>query len=54
MSRRRRHRCAGEKAFVAGADIGEFAERTPLEQRAMEGRRVFDEVAERSRNRRSR
>lgn len=37
---------AGEKAFVAGADIGEFAERTPLEQRAtMTGRRVFDEVA---------
>jgi enoyl-CoA hydratase len=37
---------AGEKAFVAGADIGEFAERTPLEQReTMTGRRVFDEVA---------
>ena len=37
---------AGEKAFVAGADIGEFAERTPLEQReAMQGRRIFDEVA---------
>ncbi|MET0396391.1 MAG: enoyl-CoA hydratase-related protein [Longimicrobiaceae bacterium] len=37
---------AGDKAFVAGADIGEFAERTPLEQReAMTGRRVFDEVA---------
>jgi enoyl-CoA hydratase len=37
---------AGEKAFVAGADIGEFAQRTPLEQRAaMTGRRVFDEVA---------
>src|SRR5690606_25726841 len=37
---------AGEKAFVAGADIGEFAERTPLEQReAMQGRRVFDELA---------
>jgi enoyl-CoA hydratase len=37
---------AGEKAFVAGADIAEFAERTPLEQRAaMTGRRVFDEVA---------
>lgn len=37
---------AGEKAFVAGADITEFAERTPLQQRAvMEGRRVFDEVA---------
>jgi enoyl-CoA hydratase len=37
---------AGEKAFVAGADIAEFAERTPLEQRGtMTGRRVFDEVA---------
>jgi enoyl-CoA hydratase len=37
---------AGEKAFVAGADIAEFAERTPLEQRAaMTGRRVFDEIA---------
>ena len=37
---------AGEKAFVAGADIGEFAERTPIEQRAaMEGRRVFEVVA---------
>jgi enoyl-CoA hydratase len=37
---------AGEKAFVAGADIGEFAERTPLDQRAtMTGRRVFDEIA---------
>ena len=36
----------GEKAFVAGADIGEFADRTPLQQRAaMTGRRVFDEVA---------
>ena len=37
---------AGEKAFIAGADIGEFAERTPVEQRAvMEERRVFDEIA---------
>jgi enoyl-CoA hydratase len=37
---------AGDKAFVAGADIAEFAERTPLQQRdAMQGRRVFDEVA---------
>jgi enoyl-CoA hydratase len=37
---------AGDKAFIAGADIAEFAERTPLEQRAvMEGRRVFDEIA---------
>lgn len=38
---------AGDRAFIAGADIGEFAERTPLEQRAaMSGRRVFDEIAE--------
>jgi enoyl-CoA hydratase len=37
---------AGDKAFVAGADIGEFAERTPLQQReTMTGRRVFDEIA---------
>lgn len=37
---------AGDKAFIAGADIGEFAERTPLEQRAvMNERRVFDEIA---------
>src|SRR5690606_26923057 len=37
---------AGEKAFIAGADIAEFAERTPLEQReSMQGRRVFDEIA---------
>jgi enoyl-CoA hydratase len=37
---------AGDKAFVAGADIAEFAQRTPLEQRAtMTGRRVFDEIA---------
>lgn len=37
---------AGEKAFVAGADIGEFAERTPLEQReAMTGGRAFEAVA---------
>jgi enoyl-CoA hydratase len=37
---------AGEKAFIAGADITEFAERSPLEQRTvMEGRRVFDEIA---------
>jgi enoyl-CoA hydratase len=37
---------AGDKAFVAGADISEFAERTPLEQRqAMSGRRIFDEIA---------
>jgi len=37
---------AGDRAFVAGADIGEFVRRTPLEQRtAMTGRRVFDEIA---------
>ena len=37
---------AGDKAFIAGADIGEFAQRTPLEQRAvMQERRVFDELA---------
>jgi enoyl-CoA hydratase len=37
---------AGDRAFVAGADISEFAERSPLEQRAaMTGRRVFDEIA---------
>jgi enoyl-CoA hydratase len=37
---------AGEKAFIAGADITEFAERTPLEQReAMGGRRLFEEIA---------
>lgn len=37
---------AGDKAFIAGADIAEFAERTPLEQRTvMEGRRIFDEIA---------
>jgi enoyl-CoA hydratase len=38
---------AGDKAFIAGADITEFAERTPIEQRAvMEDRRIFDEIAE--------
>jgi enoyl-CoA hydratase len=38
---------AGPRAFVAGADIGEFADRTPLEQRkAMEGRRVFSALAD--------
>jgi enoyl-CoA hydratase len=37
---------AGDRAFIAGADIGEFAGRTPLEQRAiMNERRVFDEIA---------
>jgi enoyl-CoA hydratase len=38
---------AGDKAFIAGADIGEFAERTPVQQRtAMAERRIFDEVAD--------
>jgi enoyl-CoA hydratase len=38
---------AGSKAFIAGADIGEFAERTAVEQRAaMQGRRLFDEIAD--------
>lgn len=38
---------AGDRAFIAGADIAEFADRTPLEQRdAMTGRRVFDEIAD--------
>lgn len=37
---------AGDKAFVAGADIAEFAERTPIEQRStMMGLRLFDEIA---------
>lgn len=37
---------AGDKAFVAGADIGEFAERTPLEQReSMTVTRAFEAVA---------
>jgi enoyl-CoA hydratase len=37
---------AGDKAFIAGADIGEFAERTPIDQRnAMTGPRIFDEIA---------
>ena len=37
---------AGDRAFVAGADIGEFADRTPLEQRAtMIARRIFEEIA---------
>ena len=40
---------AGDKAFVAGADIGEFADRSPLEQRAaMEAPRVFDVLADSS------
>jgi len=34
---------AGEKAFVAGADIGEFEGRSPIDQRqAMSGTRIFD------------
>ncbi len=38
---------AGEKAFVAGADVSEFAERTPAEQRALyRHRRVYDAVAD--------
>ena len=38
---------AGEKAFIAGADIAEFAQRTPLEQReVMQGRTVFDAIAD--------
>jgi len=37
----------GDRAFVAGADITEFAERSPLQQRdAMDGRRVFEVLAE--------
>ena len=38
---------AGEKAFVAGADITEFAERTPKEQRELyTQRRVYETVAD--------
>ncbi|REJ79832.1 MAG: crotonase [Acidobacteria bacterium] len=38
---------AGEKSFVAGADIGEFEGRSPLEQRqAMAFPRVFDVMAD--------
>jgi enoyl-CoA hydratase len=38
---------AGDKAFIAGADIGEFEGRTPLTQReSMKGRRIFDAVEE--------
>ncbi|MBI4540051.1 MAG: enoyl-CoA hydratase/isomerase family protein [Gemmatimonadetes bacterium] len=37
---------AGDKAFVAGADVAEFAARTPLEQRdVIAGRRVYDAAA---------
>ncbi|HLG12995.1 MAG TPA: enoyl-CoA hydratase-related protein [Blastocatellia bacterium] len=36
---------AGEKAFIAGADISEFAGKTALQMRAtMKGRRAFDAV----------
>ena len=38
---------AGDKAFVAGADVSEFAARTPEEQReAYRHRRVYDALAE--------
>ena len=38
---------AGEKAFVAGADIAEFAARTPEEQRAIYAeRRIYEVVGE--------
>src|SRR5262245_32250700 len=38
---------AGDKAFIAGADIGEFEARTALTQRdSMKGRRIFDAVEE--------
>jgi len=37
---------AGDKAFIAGADIAEFAQRTPVQQReVMTGRSIFEEVA---------
>jgi len=37
----------GDKAFVAGADVVEFASRTPSEQRAVyQRRRVYEAVAE--------
>jgi len=37
---------AGEKAFVAGADISEFEGRSPIDQReAMSGTRIFDVMA---------
>jgi len=40
-------RGAGEKAFVAGADVGEFAERSAAEQREVyRRRRVYDAVAD--------
>jgi enoyl-CoA hydratase len=38
---------AGEKAFVAGADVAEFAGRTPAEQREVyQRRRVYDALAD--------
>ena len=38
---------AGEKAFIAGADIGEFDGRSPMDQRhAMRSPRIFDVMAE--------
>jgi enoyl-CoA hydratase len=40
-------RGAGDKAFVAGADVSEFAERSPAEQRSVyRRRRVYDAIAE--------
>jgi enoyl-CoA hydratase len=37
---------AGEKSFIAGADIGEFAGRSPFDQRhAMRSPRIFDAMA---------
>ena len=38
---------AGDKAFIAGADISEFEGRTALTQReSMKGRRIFDAIEE--------
>lgn len=38
---------AGEKAFVAGADVSEFAARTPAEQRAVYAQpRIYEAVAD--------
>ena len=40
-------RGAGDKAFVAGADVAEFAARTPAEQREVyQRRRVYDALAD--------
>ena len=37
---------SGEKSFIAGADIGEFAGRSPFDQRfAMRSPRIFDVMA---------